>query len=693
MKKQAKLIVFAIAFASIFFASCNHDLKGTVKGNGIKGGETLTIKVNSDDNIVRFENSTSKSARTIISDSFDLSTAFTYYLWGTAQTGKTLKPKEVYITDISDDNTTGKVILGIDCLNWDLTLAAVQTSDAQNLGANPDSNAIEQKAVLKAKGSVDMMYTNEINFTLSPKGLTKPGTINLKLARESNWTIPEGYIATAKILDITTGKPVLGGEQENQTLDTTMYDWTHAELSDNFNYFQESATKKPYKANDSVIKPGTYLFQVEFTSAGGKRTYVWNDTLIILPGSAFNDKTITIPNLIGTKPGNPGELTAKIHNDGDKEHPGLYTVTFNWENATSKAIINETNFALELIEIPDTIETFTKPEDDITWNILYDAATVKPKFDHNYFHNSPMDTEYYDSYYKSGSLLANNYDVTLYFQLGKRYVARIFAENNAGRSATASYAVIDASEIPGTAVDTTYDSINMYRVTYHLQGGTWTDGDTEQTTDVIKYWNKGSVNYTVIEPKGDGTAGNPKLTNGDVEWGYWLLNVSTNEKYPSSGDPATLNPYEGWKNLDLYAVYARDGVVNVYKDIDYDISADYVAGFGKDAGGLANDATNEYSKGERDVDENFADATLTLTLPLPNNDTDPTWKYDYVMLQITYGSKTYYVERQEGAARGEPNTFTIPMNNIPTGPVYNCKVTATYKKTTVSYPFTLLVTD
>ena len=238
MKKQAKLIVFAIAFASIFFASCNHDLKGTVKGNGIKGGETLTIKVNSDDNIVRFENSTSKSARTIISDSFDLSTELIYYLWGTAQTGKTLDPKTVVITDISNDNTTGKVILGIDCLNWNLTLAAVQTSDAQNLGANPDSNAIEQKAVLKANGTVDMMYTNEINFTLSPKGLTKPGTINLKLARESNWTIPDGYIATAKILDITTGVPIFGGEQEDQTLDTIMYDWTHAEPSENFNYFQ-----------------------------------------------------------------------------------------------------------------------------------------------------------------------------------------------------------------------------------------------------------------------------------------------------------------------------------------------------------------------------------------------------------------------------------------------------------------------
>lgn len=690
MKKQAKLIVFAIAFASIFFASCNHDLKGTVKGNGIKGGETLTIKVNSDDNIVRFENSTSKSARTIISDSFDLNTALTYYLWGKAQTGEELAPKTVAITDTSDDNTTGKVILGIDCLNWDLTLAAVQTSDAQNLGAEPDATAIEQKAVLKANGTVDMMFTNEINFTLSPKGLTKPGTINLKLARESNWTIPDGYIATAKILDITTGKPILGGEQEDQSLDTIMYGFTNAEPSVEFDYFQDA--DHPYKANENVIKPGTYLFQVEFTSTVDKRTYVWNDTLIILPGSAFNDKTITIPNLIGTKPGNPGKLTAKIHKDGDKEYPGLYTVTFNWDDndGTSKAIKNETNFALELIEIPDTIQTFTKQTDDVTWKTLYDNdnVTVKPKFDHNYFHNSPMDTEYYDSYYKSGSLLANNYEVTLYFQLGKRYLARIFAENNAGRSETASYAVIDASEIPGTAVDTTYDSINMYRVTYHLQGGTWKDGNTQQTTDVIKYWNKGSVDYTVIEPKGDGTAGKPKLTNGDVEWGYWLLNVSTN--YPSSGDPATLNPYEGWKNLDLYAVYARDGVVNVYKDSDYDISAAYIAGFGIAAGDLAKDTTNEYSKGER-VDGNFADATLTLTLP--NNDTDPTWKYDYVMLQITYGSKTYYKESQEGAARGVANTFTIPMNNIQTGPVYNCKVTATYKKTTVSYPFTLLVTD
>ena len=162
MKKQAKLIVFAIAFASIFFASCNHDLKGTVKGNGIKGGETLTIKVNSDDNIVRFENSTSKSARTIISDSFDLSTELTYYLWGTAQTGETLAPKKVYITDISDDNTTGKVILGIDCLNWDLTLAAVQTIDVPNLGDLNTTN-IEKYAVLKANGTVDMMFTNEIN--------------------------------------------------------------------------------------------------------------------------------------------------------------------------------------------------------------------------------------------------------------------------------------------------------------------------------------------------------------------------------------------------------------------------------------------------------------------------------------------------------------------------------------------------
>lgn len=703
MKKQVILLAMAATVVSLLFASCNHDFgkMGTVKGDGIKVGETLTIKVDSDENIVRFENSTSKSARTIISDSFDLGTALTYYLWGTAQTGEAIDPKTVNITAVSDDNTTGKVILGIDCLNWDLTLAAVKTSDTAALGDNPSSAAIEAKAVLKANGTVDMMFTNEINFTLSPKGLSNPGTVSLKLAREpvngTPWAIPAGYKATAYIYNITNGTPVLGGDGEDQDLSMVMYDFTNSENDKNFNYFQEAETKKDYTANGNSIKPGTYLFQVEFTSTKDKRKYVWNDTLIILPGSSFNNRTITIPNLLGTLPTTPGTLTATIFNDGDKEYPGYYTVKFDWDNDASKAIKNETNWALELIEIPDSEISEIQPTTDTGWKTLYDKATVKPVFDHAYFHSEQADTSYYDSYYKEGSLLANNYDVTMYFELGKRYVARLFAENNAGRSTNASYAVIDSRITHQNT--TVFDTINMYRVTYHLQGGTWEDGDTTQTTDKIVYCNQGFVSesnpktavpYTVIAPNQDGSSGKPLLKNGDVKWGYWVTDISNDTKYPETSN--ILDPYTNFKNLDLYAVYARDGNVVVYKDSTYDIMASYVTGFGKTAGAISQDTTNTYEKGDRDAEtKKFTPATLTVTLP--TGDSQPTWTYDYVMFQISYGARTYYVERQEGASRGTANTFTIPMENLPTGNVYNCKIIATYNKTTVSYPFTMLITD
>ena len=80
--------------------------------------------------------------------------------------------------------------------------------------------------------------------------------------------------------------------------------------------------------------------------------------------------------------------------------------------------------------------------------------------------------------------------------------------------------------------------------------------------------------------------------------------------------------------------------------------------------------------------------TVTLTLPDAN-----TWKYDKVAFSIKYAGRTYFDDEQVGAAAGSANTFNIALGNLPTGYVYNCLITAQYQMTTVSYPFTIYLTD
>ena len=64
-----------------------------------------------------------------------------------------------------------------------------------------------------------------------------------------------------------------------------------------------------------------------------------------------------------------------------------------------------------------------------------------------------------------------------------------------------------------------------------------------------------------------------------------------------------------------------------------------------------------------------------------------------VSLKISYAGRTYFNKEEVGGDRATGNTFTIPLANLPTGYVYNCLITARYQMTTVSYPFTIYLTD
>ena len=681
-----------ISVLAITMISCKNSSSGTYTGSD-KQPLNITIAQN---DMIKFTK-TSGSGRTIVADPFKVedddegNPKLTFYLWGTAQSGQTLDPKNVTVT--SEDGVVGKVILDIDCYNWSLTLAACDSTDLP--AADPTPEQVLTKAVLVGYGNVDMMFTNQIKFTLTPKGLSKTGGANLTLKLEPGMVIPDGYAANAYIYDITTGQEIKASDASSISQLLAKADLEGSGAS--------------YTANGKQIKPGTYSFQVEFTKTGENRKYVWNDTIIILPGKTVTE-TIVIPNLIGSKPVTPSdfEVTFNTYDDAtnneveleESQYPGYYTAHFSWNGS---AVKTEMNFALEIAEVADdlviTEAVNTKEKFEAIFGSDPDAAPDPAKANAKYSFNYLNDIRADRRFYRSGSLFANNDYVDVYLELGKRYIARLYSENNAGYSETAAYLTINPVE-SGAVLNT----INRYRVKYYTQGGTWNYSETHgaepagSDMDKIVYWSQSDNAYEVLNPVattvtngvGYGANNAPYLYQGPASWIYWITDLTAGTKYPDAdSDPYTPDDYEGFKNLDLYASYSREGNIEVYNDKTYDILQAWVNAFGIE-GTVSKTATNEVSK--HDDLSDASSTTVTVTIPAVTTP-EGTWKYDKVSFKITYAGRTYFNQEQVGAARASANTFTIPLGNLPTGYVYNCLITARYQMTTVSYPFTIYLTD
>lgn len=693
MKNLKLWTLMLISLLIVSMTACKGSTNGTYIGSD-KQPLNITIAANES---ITFAKTARTGSRTIVADPFEADSTLTFYLWGKAQSGQTLHPKTVTVT--STDGITGKVILDIDCYNWSLTIAACETSDLPTAaGTNLTEAEVLAKAVLVGYGNVDMMFTNNIKFTLTPKGLSKTGTVDLTLNLESGTVIPDGYVATAYIYDITTGDEILSAE-------TTPASLSQVIATDNNANGLLHADGAPYTANDKEINPGTYRFQVEFVKAGENRKFVWNDTIIILPGKTVT-KTITIPNLVGQVPAAPSAFAVTFNKYINKDtgvltdeaeeatYPGFYVAHFTWNG---DAVTTEMNFAMQIAEVADSLEVTEAVDDAAKFEAIFgatEAAAPDPtkanaKYAFNYLNDIRANTRFY----KGGSLFANSNYVDVYLELGKRYVARLYSENNAGYSTTAAYLAINPVE-SGAALNT----INRYRVKYVTQGGKWNEGAAKgsepagSNRDKIVYWSQSDQAYDVLNPVQDttthlGTTSNPYLYNGPADWIYWIQELATGTKYPDGTvTPYAPEDYEGFKNLTLYAAYSREGDIEIYNDITYDILPAWVEAFGITAGNVSKTTTNTVGK-----HANLADATTTtvaVTLPAAN-----TWKYDKVALSITYAGRTYIDDEQVGAAAGTANTFNIALGNLPTGYVYNCIITAQYQMTTVSYPFTIYLTD
>lgn len=670
MKNRKSIFAFFAICAAMIFASCSNLTDANVTSSS-EDKNTLNIEVtNYDEVVTQASKSANRASRTIIPDSFD-SDGVDFYLYGTNTSGGTFGPEKVTFKGNADaaaggaaSKTVGTISIPANSAVWEFTLVALATGAT----APTDETTLKNDAVLIGYSSMDMLNGDTAKFTLSPDGLTKEASVAMKLYNYG-WTTPTGYKIKAGIYKLTDGADAtITGDGKGTTT-----------IKENLSL----GTSAPADANYSLpsMTPGTYLFKVIYTSDATKKSFVWSDVLIVLPGKPV-DSSIAIPNVIGTEPAAPTAFKAGYVENSEDKFSGWYTTAFEWERGSK----NENNFEIEVLEFNDA-DTVTPPADaDAAWTTA--LATGKSVTYGSKFSSVAN--------YESGSLLSGNTKAQLRLELGKRYFARIRAVNDAGESAWTLVALADAPAEPtGTKAFT--GTINRYRLTYFMNGGAYyddkaaADADTAgtggKTADIVSYHCEDSTSGIEIM-KADET---PIIKKNTYTWSYWSKDATseTASRYNEPGvAPAN---YTDYKNLDLYAMFATDAGVAIFDKKSLEIQADWITvafsgtpEAGENATLTGKTATIEVTK-QTEVKWTFT----------PGEVKDAAGKkienfaYDKVNFTVTKGGTIF--EAKSADKVGAATEFAMSLSNLPAG-IYQVMFTAHYGTTTVSYPITTTIT-
>lgn len=656
MKNRKSIFAFFAISAAMIFASCSNLTDANVSSSS-ENKNTLNIEVtNYDEVVTQASKSANHASRTIIPDSFD-SDGVDFYLYGTNTSGGTFGPSKVDFKGNAEaaggtSKTVGTVSIPANSAVWEFTLVAV-TSGAT---APTDEATLKNDAVLIGYSSMDMLNGDTAKFTLSPDGLTKEAKIAMRLYTDG-WELPAGFTAKAGIYLLTTGADA--GTDAAKTEQTVAF---------------TDATINETNAVDYTIAsfaPGTYLFKVTFEKTGSNKKFYWSDVLVVLPGKTI-ENAVGIPNIIGTAPTAPTAFKAGYVEKSEDKFSGWYTTAFEWERGSK----NENNFEIEVLEFNDA-DTVTPPADaDAAWTTAL-AAGSSVTYDSKF--SSVAN-------YESGSLLSGNTKAQLRLELGKRYFARIRAVNDAGGS---DWTLVNLAAAPAEPTGTkafTGNTINRYRLTYFMNGGTYfadktaaeagTDGSTE---DKVSYHCEDSTTGIEIM-KADGT---PIIKKNTYTWSYWSKDgkSETASRYNEPG--AEPEAYKGYKNLDLYAMFTTDASVAIFDKKSLEIQDGWIT--------VATPGTLTGKTATIDV---AAETEVKWTFT-PGEVKDAEGKkienfaYDKVNFTVTKGGTTFEAKSADNVSAA--TDFTMSLSRLPAG-VYQVMFTAHYGATTVSYPITATIT-
>lgn len=409
----------------------------------------------------------------------------------------------------------------------------------------------------------------------------------------------------------------------------------------------------------------------EFLNAKNECEAEWSDSIVILPGKT-NGTAVAIPNVIGTVPAKVTTFTASYVAGTEDSTPGFYDVKFDW---VGKDCVNERYFEIDLLDVTGSTVAAI-PTDETTWEsavtdsgntaVTYGAAVIE------------------DQLYTEGSLLANNTSLTMKLPLGKAYVARIRAVNRAGSSDNA-YVTVGTGKGTEKVFEGTF--INLFRIRYNLQGGTYTpDGKTAQTTPIVRY---ASTETAYLVPDTSEAATTNILVKNSLSWTKWQ------DSGKKDIDVAATPNYSGPANIDLYACYTTDADVNIFDAADYKLAAAWIKVGKANTELTGTDPSYTVTVSKATALETNGDLTWTITVADKGKDSQitGTFAYDSVKIEVSAAGINHYTQTQANVAVGTPATFTQTGAKLLESGTYNVMITATEGTTTVTLPVVLTITD
>lgn len=658
MKNRKSIFAFFAICAAMIFASCSNIVDANVSSSS-EDKNTLNIEVtNYDEVVTQASKSANRASRTIIPDSFD-SDGVDFYLYGTNTSGGTFGPSKVDFKGNAEaaggtSKTVGTVSIPANSAVWEFTLVAVASG-----ATAPTDATLKDNAVLIGYSSMDMLNGDTAKFTLSPDGLTKAADIAMKLYTDG-WELPAGFTAKAGIYLLTTGADA--GADATPTEKDVAFTATTKDEANAVEYAIASFT------------PGTYLFKVTFEKTNSNKKFYWSDVLVVLPGKTI-ENAVGIPSIIGTAPEKPTAFKAGYVEKSEDKYPGWYTTAFEWERGSK----NENNFEIEVLEFNDT-DTVTPPADaDAGWTTALAAGT-------SVTYGSKFSSE---ANYESGSLLSGNEKAQLRLELGKRYFARIRAVNDAGESDWTLVALADAPAEPTGTKAFTGNTINRYRLTYFMNGGTYyTDKTTADadiagtggsTEDKVTYHCEDSTTGTEIT-KADGT---PIIKKNTYTWSYWSKDATSEAASRYNEPGAAPENYKGYKNLGLYAMFTTDASVAIFDKKSLEIQDGWITV--ATPGTLTGKTATIDVATETEVKWTFTPGEVKNA----EGNKIENFAYDKVNFTVTKGGTIFEALSADNV--GAATDFTMSLLNLPAG-VYQVMFTAHYNTTTVSYPITATIT-